>query len=315
MDKAGVLWPADFHSWNMMTAYWNFEQALIYFTGVYDGTDTNLLLNPRVLYWGVYKNLNISDPDLQDEVDNAFYYPYVRAFVLTPFKNFDKVPLSMNLGVIGHEVAHRVFHQKASANKAVPIWHGWDGAPYNILQSLDEGLADYHAYGVVCRSQMGPGCTAEFLAPSFDDTTVRQRNFSRREHCMTQELRTAYTSKTKQQFTEKYLLGTLFATALYQASHPIQQDAIMQKAVIKAMDDPSTGNPGLQQVIQANLASIQNISLEKVSDVLLAHIPDTSLRVRACSELWGRLSLRLPHADVTHCPPTAQPTTDCTLLP
>jgi len=29
VEKNGVLWPADFHTWNMVSMYYNFEQAFI----------------------------------------------------------------------------------------------------------------------------------------------------------------------------------------------------------------------------------------------------------------------------------------------
>src|SRR5262245_36517636 len=54
IDKGGVLWPADFHSWNMVSAYWNFEQSFLYFQRIYDGAKTDALAGAPVLYWCGY---------------------------------------------------------------------------------------------------------------------------------------------------------------------------------------------------------------------------------------------------------------------
>ena len=51
-----MLWPADFHTWNMVSAYYNFERSYEYFNDIYDGEvllvdkDTeDFVENPAVL--------------------------------------------------------------------------------------------------------------------------------------------------------------------------------------------------------------------------------------------------------------------------
>jgi hypothetical protein len=321
IDKAGVLWPADFHSWSMVTTYWNFEQAFLYFNKIYGGEKTDHLAGAQVLYWGAYTNLAIADPAQQTLTDNIIYYSPVRAFVVAPFQLLQKVPVSMNLGIVGHEFAHRVFNQKAYGDHAVPPQLGWEGAPLNILKGLDEGLADFHGYGVTCVAKNGPGCSTRFLAASFDDETlVSNRDFSRgAQDCMTEELRTAIINLDSSTFVgqgKEYDLGTLFAASLYQAANKSGKLEIMQEALISAYDDSTSQTPGLRQVLDANLSTSEKVTLELLSDVLISHVTDPALKAQVCSELWDRLDLhwdQLPTA--THCPTTATRGMTCTPLP
>jgi hypothetical protein len=320
IDKSGVLWPADFHSWSMVTTYWNFEQAFAYFNQIYDGEKTDHLAAASVLYWGNYTNLAISDPDLQTLTDNIIYYSPVRVFVVAPFQRLDKVPVSMNLGIVGHEFAHRVFNQKAYGDHAVPPQLGWEGAPLNILEAVDEGLADFHGYGVTCVAKDGPGCSTRFLAASFDDTTlVDKRDFSRgAQNCMTESLRTAINNLDSDTFavqSKQYDLGTLFAASLYQAANKGGKLELMQKALIRAYDDDSSQTPGLKQFLDANLATSEKLTLEAVSDIIISHVTDPDLKRLVCNELWDRLDLQPTQIPLPHCPPTSMRGTTCTPLP
>lgn len=316
IDKSGVLWPADFHSWNMVTSYWNFEQAFLYFNEIYDGKPTTAIAGADVLYWGSYKNLFISDPQRQDLVDNMIYYPPVRAFLIAPFKDAQKVPVSMNTGIVGHEFAHRVFTNLAFGNQTLPAELGLQGAPTNIIRSLDEGLADYHAYGVTCSNKSGAGCNTRFLEATFDEATTDKRDFSATmDMCMTVELRNALGLPSDSFLNQgmQYRIGTLIAAALFQASEPAGKREVMQKSLINAYSDETNLNPGFRQVFQANLASSQNITLERVARVIIGHITDPELKRRTCTELVDRLNL--DRSLVTECPSTAGNGTACPDLP
>ena len=314
IDKSGVLWPADFHSWAMVTTYWNFEQAFLYFNQIYDGKPTDGITGADVLYWGAYKDLRRPDPMTQDEVDNIFYFPPTRAFVVAPFKELQKLPVSMNVGIIGHEFAHRVFTHRAFGNQAIPIEEQLTGAPLNIIRGLNEGLADFHGYGVTCVTKGGPGCLPRFIEPSFDAAIADSRDFSIAgvRNCMTVELRT--TMSLPSDPAGQYKLGTLFAAALYQASEPVGKREVMQKALIEAYSDELTRPPGLRQLFEANrIGASQNITLEAVSDVIINHVTDPELQRRVCTELVDRLNL--DRSKVTKCPAIAGNGTTCPDLP
>jgi hypothetical protein len=325
IDKSGVLWPADFHSWNMVTAYWNFEQAFLYFQNVYDGAPTDDLEGARILYWVDYENLAIGDPAQQKLTDNALYYSPLQAFLLAPYDDsLQAVPIPMNLGIIGHEYAHRVFNQKAGGDAAVPPFLSWQGEALNIAKSMDEGFADFHGYGVTCTSadSGGPGCDTAFLEPSFGDATVvKDRDFSLEDKCMTVELRTALTTLGTGDFIaqgQQYKVGTLFAASLYQAANKGGKVELMQKALVASYDDETNATPGFKQVFDANLNSPQKITLEKMADVILSHITDPDLKRLTCNELWERLNLTIPTPDssLTNCPNTSmRGSMNCPVLP
>lgn len=319
IDKGGVLWPGDFHSWAMVTTYWNFEQAFLYFNKIYDGEKTDHLAGASVLYWGNYTNLNIADPAQQLLTDNVIYYSPIRVFVVAPFQLLQKVPVSLNVGIVGHEFAHRVFNQKAYGDKAVPPQLGWEGAPLNILKSFDEGLADFHGYGVTCVAKDGPGCSTKFLLASFSEEIATRRDFSRStDTCMSVELRTAINNLDSATFIGQgkiYDLGTLVAASLYQAANKGGKVEIMQKALIKAYDDPATQTPGFRQIFDANLSTSEKISLELMSDVIISHITDPDLKRLTCNELWDRLDLQPSQIPLPHCPPTSNRGTVCPPLP
>ncbi|MBL8952760.1 MAG: hypothetical protein JNK82_18410 [Myxococcaceae bacterium] len=334
IDKSGVLWPADFHSWAMVTTYWNFEQAFKYYQRVYD-TDMvglDLLQGAEVLYWADFRDYYQQDPTQQQSTDNALYYPLTRQFIIAPYFHFQKVPVSMNLGIVGHEMAHRVFTQKAYANAVLPPIFSLDGFVLNIAKGFDEGLADFHGYGVTCVTTGGPNCATNFIEASFDEETMRRvfprsplpttRDFSRSQNgCMSKELRDSLVGLTTVSFTSQgfhYKLGTLVASALWHASEPLGQTEAVQKGLIAAYDDSDPANPGFRQVFDSAIAQPGNISLGKMADVIIGHMPEgTELQKRVCEQLVDRLDIdrnAMPNP-VPHCPSTASVGDQCPAVP
>jgi hypothetical protein len=232
----------------------------------------------------------------------------------------------MNVGVIGHEYAHRVFNHKAGGGLAFPSYlsTNYVGEAMNIVKSIDEGFADFHGYGVTCATDGvgGPGCDTAFLEPSFGTATVvKDRDFSLEDKCLSVELRTALTSLTTDTFVsegQQYKVGTLFAASLYQAANKSGKVEVMEKALVAAYDDENLKTPGFKQVFDANVDSPHKITLEKVVDVILSHVTDPDLQRATCNELWERLDLQLPTPDgsLTHCPPTSmRGSMNCPVLP
>lgn len=320
IDKAGILWPGDFHSWAMVTTYWNFEQAFKYYTRIYDGESTDELAGADVLYWAAFKNVDLP-AERQDVFDNALYYPPVKAFVVVPFKDFvDGIPASMNLGIVGHEFAHRVFVIKAYGDQPLPVHLGvWQGEPLNIMKSVDEGLADFHGYGVTCITSGGPGCSTQYLLPTFGEEVAEPRDFSRSmETCMSSGLRTALQGPSDAFIASgfQYKLGTIIAAALYQAANKGGKLEIMQKALIRSYDHESNVTPGFRQEITANLNASEKFTLEKVAGIILSHITDPDLKRLTCNELWGRLDLaNSTERPIPFCPNTSLRDSTCPPVP
>ena len=323
VDKSGVLWPADFHTWNMVTSYYNFERAYLYFNDIYDSVDPKELRPLRVFYWSDVQ-LNTTTP----LTDNILFLSFVKSFVITPFKAEQLIPLPMNIGVVGHEVAHRAFNFKALSDEGIhPALRTWSLDAFNLLKSLDEGLADFHGFAVTCNEPAG--CRPNYLAISLSDSrTVAFRNVGRTDACMDAPLRNAFTSFTQQQWVtspEMYKVGNLIAASLYQAGNRLGKLGILEKALIKSYDDESPTTPGLRQLITKNLNTPAKFTPEAVVDVIAAHVPDPELKKQVCQEFSTRLQLRCgnwPCLDgsgidlMPHCPSTARrDSAICPLLP
>lgn len=323
VDRSGVLWPADFHTWNMVSAYYNYERAYSYFNDIYDGVDPKELRPLRVLYWS---DVQLNSPSL---TDNMLYLSFVKSFAITPFGTSQLIPLPMNIGVVAHEVAHRVFNFKALSNAGIhPALDTWTLEAFNFLKSLDEGLSDFHGFSATCAEPAG--CRPSFLSVSLDDSrTVAFRNVARTDACMDDQLRTAFRNFPKGQWVaapEMYKVGNLVAASLYQAGNKTGKLEVLQRALIRAYDDESPTTPGLRQLITNNLQTPAKFTPEAVVDVIAAHVTDPELKKFVCSEFSTRMQLRcgawpcdldgvrvMPNCpstarrDTTICPPLSQP--------
>jgi len=304
IEKDGVLWPADFHTWNMVTSYFNFEQAFEYFQAI--GVPGETLSEVRIYY---FPSLVFTEDGPQEMRDNALYLSLVKSFLVLPFDKLQEAPLAINAEVVAHEYAHLVFHRLVYGNKALPDplvrWAGGLGAPspqVNLLKSFDEGLSDFHAFSASCRGAFG--CDPRFLDSSFDDALATARDLSRRDTCMDDGLYNALHSQGGD-FTRlgnHYALGTILASALYHAGASPQDWELISTSVVSAY-------PDLQSFIATNLNTPENFTLEAVLDLLMAHTSSIELRTRMCSQFLGRL--RIERALLEHCPAQAVPTTDC----
>ena len=215
--------------------------------------------------------------------------------MILPFDKLQKVPLSLNIGVIGHEFAHLVFSKRVFSGASLPApITTWTLTPFNLLKSMDEGIADFHGYGVTCTTAAtGAGCRASLLSDSFEDKAlIAARDLTNDKACMTAELRSAFHNFQPGQFLGAglhYKYGTLIAAALYQASAPTGKEDIMQKALINALDDDSAATPGFKQRINLFLLSPQSFTPELMAETIASHVTDLDLRKQVCKQLSDRL--------------------------
>jgi hypothetical protein len=304
IERSGVLWPQDFHSWNMVSTFYNFERAQAYFVAIYNGKETKTIENQRVMYWA---DVRIESPD--SLVDNALYLPFVKSFAIAPTKNNSRIPLSSNIGVVGHEFAHRVFNERALGAAGVPApLVVWETEPFNLLKSLDEGLADFHGWAVTCREEAG--CRPNFLTLSLDDQVLaEQRNVARQDLCNDDNLDNAFRRSNRTQWlasNDLYKYGSLWAAALYQAGNKAGANGVqtIQRGLIDAYDDESPATPGLKQLISRNLNTPSNFTPEAVAAVIANHLPkNTDVRRFACNEMLTRVRLRDPEPMGSMSPP------------
>jgi hypothetical protein len=315
-----VLWPADFHTWNLVTTYYNFEKAREYFNTV--GNIPNADFGaPTTVYY--FPDFILRDSNPEPIKDNALWFAPTQSFMVVPFDALQKAPLAINSGIMSHEYAHMVFNLKVYGKRRLPdpivVW-GSQGASSgaNLIKALDEGLADYHGYGVTCRS--ATGCDPRFFRTSFDDKLSNDRDLSKADRCMDQFLRDQLRDAPLSAFSGQgleYKLGSIIASALYQAGESTGQREVLMRAIVSAYSDETANNPGLRQLITLAQNNQQNFNLTSVSAVLINHVTDVPLKTALCNELIDHL--QVPAADLVGpgkpCPAAAQGGNTCPRLP
>jgi hypothetical protein len=295
VENEGRLWPADFHSWNLATAAYNFERSFRYYQSVFMGAEPTELEGLRILYWG---DLRVASPAWM--VDNELFFAIIQSFELAPAKDVQGIPLAMSAAITGHEMGHRVFnHQVLKDYGAHPVYSAWDYGPLNLLKSLDEGFADFHGYGVSCGEPSG--CQPAFLTRYFDDATAAARDLSNPQRCATTLMLANLSSASLGQWiaTDMYRYGTVWASALYQgAAHGKAGNAYgeLQAGLIAAY-------PDLGALLESSYATgaSGNFNPEAVAEVILSHLTDPDLQTKLCSELLTRLKLKCTTGGSTHC--------------
>ncbi len=224
---------------------------------------------------------------------------------------------------MSHEYAHLVFNKKVYDGRRLPdpivVWGGISPSPgANLIKALDEGLADLHGYGVTCHS--ATGCDPAFLRTSFDDKLTNDRDLSKPDRCMDVFLRDQLNNTGLSQFSGQglqYKLGSILASALYQAGEGTGQRDVLLRAIVSAYSDETTNNPGLKQLIAISLNDQSKFNLVSVSAVIINHITDKPLKTAVCNELIDHLQVpadQLVGAGLP-CPAAAQGGTTCPRLP
>ncbi|TSC22602.1 hypothetical protein [Corallococcus sp. Z5C101001] len=314
-----VLWPADFHSWNMVTSYYNLERANEYFRTVANVKVASFEPTPRLYYFPEFIQAQSSKEPARD---NAIFYPVLQSFLVLPFDQIQRAPLPLNAAVMAHEYSHLVFNRLAYATQSLPVslstWSAESPSPgANVLKSFDEGLADYHAYGATCRSPSG--CDPRFLASSFDggpfSAVTDARDLSNGNRCMSALLYNRLYGLDVGSFSgegSEYQVGTLLATALYQAGRSSGQEAQLQRAIVSAYYDTDPSNPGIYQLTQLVLGNQSLFTLAVPASAIISHITDLELRKAVCNEFMDHL--QIPRADLIGdnlCPPSTAGGTTC----
>lgn len=135
MTSGDTAIPTDFDTLAMFTAFVHLEQVLGAYAAL--GVREEALADLAVHY----------DPYDVPEGNAAYLLPADVMLLVRP-ASFEELPMSMNLGILAHELGHRV-----------NTWELWDGHPYGSigaapqtvgtlvayrhLAAVDEGIADY----------------------------------------------------------------------------------------------------------------------------------------------------------------------------
>lgn len=320
IEQDGVLWPADFHTWNMVTAYHGLERAFDYFQTVGNIPAADFK-KPVTTYY--FPEFVLADVDKDPLRDNALYFSVMESFLVLPFDQLQRAPLAINAGIIAHEYSHRIFSLKVYNGQPFPVtlsnWSAAIPSPgANILKSFDEGLADYHAYGTSCRT--ATGCDTRFFSTSFPDTVAGERDLSNTSRCMTANLRNQLNNQGMNEFSGKeYTVGTLLATALYQAGQGAGQREVLMRAVVSAYSDTNPQTPGLRQLSEQYLNDQPDFTLAVAAGAIITHVTDPTLKEAVCNELMDHLQIPRELLVGTNnpnlCPPSSLPGTTCPPLP
>ena len=327
INHDGVLWPADFHTWNIVTAYYNFEKAYDYYRTVGRLTDADFA-EPTTVYY--FPEFVLKDQSADPLRDNALFFPPVQSMMVLPFDELQKAPLAINAGIMAHEYSHLIFNKKVygSARLPRPLLE-WGAAPSpaaNLLKSLDEGLADYHGFGTTCKSPSG--CNTRFMSTSFSDAESAQRDLADPNRCMTEMLRNQFYSEGLNTFGgngREYVLGSIIATALYRAGQQLGRHEVLQGAIVASYSqqaDNLGGYQNLRELLEDALTKQEPDIFNMVSatSVIIKHVNrvDPDLAVAVCNEFIDRLQIPSVYlvGPGRPCPSSAQGgTTTCRTLP
>lgn len=314
-DEKGVLWPADFHTWNLVTTYYNLERAWNYFTTVGNMPKADLP-QTRVFYFPEFVLADASD---KPQRDNALFYSPVKSFVVLPFETLQSAPLAINASILAHEYSHLVFNRRTYGGAALPValttWAGGGTSTpgLNVLKALDEGLADFHAYAASCESPYG--CNSRILFSSFSEQQVNARDISKNV-CMSADLYVAYTTSSINVISGlEYQVGTILASALFKSSTSAANRQVLVRAIIDAYSDESPSKLGFKQLTSFYLNQQGNFTMARAMRALVQHIPrgNVDLRQSVCTNLATSLQIRKDEltGGEDDCPASTTTTTSC----
>lgn len=305
IERAGVLWPADFHTWNMVTSYYNFEQAFLYWQEI--GVPAQEMTQVTLYYFPYFEITSQSPYAIED---NALFFSPVQAFMVLPFKDLQTVPLPMNFGVIAHEYSHRIFNRRVYGGRSFPapitVWSSMGGPSpgLNLLKSVDEGLADWNAFGATCRTPFG--CSTRFLGASLSSGDTDRRDMAKNDKCLTDDIRLPLFESPISDFSssgKEYRVGTIIASVLWHAAEKTGQRGVLQRAVLAAYNDENPATPGLAQIIDQNLNTPTNFSPAVMANAIMTHITDLELRKEVCNGFIDQM--KIAKDQMPACPASA----------
>ncbi|MFL5357222.1 hypothetical protein [Archangium sp.] len=303
-DEQGVLWPADFHTWNLVTTYYNFERAWDYFTTTVNVSKSEL---PQMTAY-YFPEFTLKDASDKPQRDNALFFAPVQAFMVLPFESIQKAPLAINASVLTHEYSHLVFNRRVYGGRSIPVainaWTAGGATPaLNAIKSLDEGLADFHAYVASCKSTFG--CNTRVLATSFESSVEQDRDLSNAtKNCMTDTLLEQLYNTNFNAFSgREYQVGTILASSLYFAAQSEGDRQELARSVAAAYSDTTPSKYGFNQLAQAALEDQSKFTFDVGARSIVRHITNVNLKQRVCSQFATRLlPIELLTGTVDDCP-------------
>ncbi len=296
LEQDGVLYPADFHSLNLATAYYNFEQARLY--ALARGLAPEKLRGAPFYY---FPDVHLQGADPGRQVDNAGWFPLLRSFLLYPFDRLQEVPLAMNQGVVAHEYGHGIFHAEVFDGSWFPAYSvDWcptgrcaQQAGYRMVGIIEEGFADAWAVGVTGDPRFTHH-SLSMLGDSRDpDRFVRKRHCYSQSAYETELARTAPLSEADQDrywSRRQYEVGTVLAGALYRAARDegTSYDQVMDTLLRSYR---ASGSRSLGAVLESDRDGSIFGSFRIVARAVIDAAGDEPTRRALCAAWMDRLAL------------------------
>ncbi|WNG18492.1 hypothetical protein [Cystobacter fuscus] len=307
-DAQGVLTPADFHSWNVTTTYYNLERAWEYFNTVANVPQAQLPQTP-VYYFPEFILGELSD---KPQRDNALFFAPMGAFMVLPFDTLQKAPLAINASILTHEYAHLVFNRRVFDGRALPppltVWSQEGFTPgLNVIKAMDEGIADYHAYVASCATRFG--CNTRVLSTTYDDALVASRDLAT-PRCMDA---LTYNQLLNANLAEapglEYRVGTLIAHALYRSAGTDAERQALVRALVDTYSDPDGNKYGFNQLASGFLNSQESFTLAVAAKAIVQHLPaGSTLQAQVCNNFVNILQIPASSlAGANACPASTVP--------
>lgn len=298
IESGGVLYPSDFHSLSLATAYYHFETARTY--ALARGMSRDSLREVPFYYFPKVTD----DPSRGWWADNAGWSPVLRSFLVYPFDEFQDIPLAVNQGVIAHEYGHGIFNAEVHGGSWLPSYaERWGPltAGAIMMNSIEEGFADAWALGV----SGDLGYVERSLGPV--EALARDPTFDPKRHCYSQaSFEAEIAEKRKLSLSEreahwsgrKYRIGTMWASALVRAG---EQPGTDYDRVMDALfaSYRAVGDKSLARLTASDRDGETFGNFAAIGSAIIAGAPDDPTRRALCQVLMGRFSI--PAAELGAC--------------
>lgn len=313
----GVFVPADFHSLNMVTAYYNFERASLFFKDL--GVNPNLF-GKRKLYY--FPKLTIAGEELKD---NAMYVSALDGFAILPFDELQTLPLAINMGVMGHEYTHAVIDYLVTG--ADP-YSGINSPTYssneavNVFSSLHEGIADFMGSAIACDGDY-KHCDPRFMDMSLPSDLSSDRDLSK-VHCLSSAAQSGFNQDVTAFANAglNYEVGTVLASSLWRTlsivGHTEENWMTLATGLYIALQaDSGYGIMGLvkEEIAAGNQGGFiktdaTHLTLKNALNAIVEGVKDNSnLKKTLCSVFYDRF--HLADRSLSQCPASIEPQSDC----
>jgi hypothetical protein len=210
----GVFKPLDYDTLALVSLYHAFSDAQAWF----GARDVSAEFGPAPVYYmpdeASLKRFNLGT------VDNAAYFQLVDGFLILPMDRLQKIPFSMNRGVLFHEYFHRLFALRVYGPLALRAFLSADEVSFASilrLRAVNEGVADF--FGA-----LGAG------EPSYVAQTTSQQLADTRNAAFKRTFREEWIDASAPFSGDSYNPyppGSCFANLLWRAREAVSEEAVV----------------------------------------------------------------------------------------